>query len=216
MNTEVKDLNDSLDYIRQIKLNDSMFAKKNEVDPPTLPSKKNPSTFFSLQTSEQRIKVAKLTVLALLLGWIAFANFTAEQQRFQTSPPHFSPPSESLALTLAPAQKKDPELKTPPQKAPEQNLVPPLASKLSSEKKEESLENTKKIELAEKQEKQEKKESLEREYRIVQGDTLYKIAKRQMGKGSLVDYLAEYNKIDDPSKIRVGQVLKIPALPQEE
>lgn len=48
---------------------------------------------------------------------------------------------------------------------------------------------------------------------VVSGDTLWKIAEQHYGKGS--DYMrifeANRDQLDDPDRIKVGQVLKIPA-----
>lgn len=50
----------------------------------------------------------------------------------------------------------------------------------------------------------------EQDYEVLVGDSLYKIAEKKLGNGIYARQLAEYNKLKDPSKIRVGQVLKIP------
>lgn len=50
-------------------------------------------------------------------------------------------------------------------------------------------------------------------YIVQAGDSLRSIAIKFYGDGRLSDYLAEVNKIADPSKIRVGQKLIIPPKP---
>lgn len=49
-------------------------------------------------------------------------------------------------------------------------------------------------------------------YTVVSGDTLWKIATRHYGKGNEYMKIFEANRdiLDDPDKIQVGQVLKIP------
>lgn len=49
-----------------------------------------------------------------------------------------------------------------------------------------------------------------REYKVVKGDTLSKIAKKYLGDAKRYIEIATLNGIKDPNKIRVGQVLKIP------
>jgi LysM repeat protein len=46
-----------------------------------------------------------------------------------------------------------------------------------------------------------------RTYRVRSGDTLYAVAQRF---GTTVKAIQELNEIDDPSRLRVGQVLRIP------
>lgn len=50
-------------------------------------------------------------------------------------------------------------------------------------------------------------------YTVVKGDTLSRIAARQLGSGSRMNEIIAVNKglIDDPDDIRVGMVLKLPA-----
>ncbi|MGH9195607.1 MAG: LysM peptidoglycan-binding domain-containing protein [Acidimicrobiia bacterium] len=50
-------------------------------------------------------------------------------------------------------------------------------------------------------------------YTVKEGDSLRSIAIKFYGDGRLSDYLAEFNKIADPSKIRVGQKIIIPPKP---
>jgi nucleoid-associated protein YgaU len=49
-----------------------------------------------------------------------------------------------------------------------------------------------------------------RVHRVVAGDTLERIARREYSDTGLVDALARYNRIDDPASIRVGQSLDLP------
>ncbi len=49
-------------------------------------------------------------------------------------------------------------------------------------------------------------------YKVVKGDTLWAIAKRNYGDGTKYKVLAEKNKISNPNFIQVGQVLTIPVL----
>lgn len=50
-----------------------------------------------------------------------------------------------------------------------------------------------------------------RDYTVVRGDTLWSIAKRAYGKGSLYTHILSKNKmIKDPNRIYVGQVIFIP------
>lgn len=49
-----------------------------------------------------------------------------------------------------------------------------------------------------------------RTYTVVYGDTLWSIARRFLGKGSLYPLIAEANNIPNPNIIHVGQVLIIP------
>ena len=51
-----------------------------------------------------------------------------------------------------------------------------------------------------------------RTYKVVRGDTLYKIAVKFYKNGNLYRKIADFNRISNPNLIRVGQVLKIPAL----
>lgn len=51
-------------------------------------------------------------------------------------------------------------------------------------------------------------------YTIKKGDTLYTISEHFYGDGSKYDIIMEYNNITDPSKIQIGQVLKIPDVNQ--
>lgn len=50
-----------------------------------------------------------------------------------------------------------------------------------------------------------------RTYTVKSGDTLFKIARDQLGNGALYPKIAAANGITNPNLIRVGQVLKIPA-----
>lgn len=57
---------------------------------------------------------------------------------------------------------------------------------------------------------------LQKEYRVAASDSLYKISMRLYGSGEEVDHLYEMNKSiigPDPSKLKVGTILKIPAPP---
>ena len=49
-------------------------------------------------------------------------------------------------------------------------------------------------------------------YKVVQGDTLWIIAKRRYGNGDMYKKIYELNRdsITNPNVIRVGQVLKMP------
>ena len=49
-----------------------------------------------------------------------------------------------------------------------------------------------------------------RVHRVVAGDTLERIARREYGDAGLVVALARYNRVDDPASIRVGQSLELP------
>ncbi len=49
-----------------------------------------------------------------------------------------------------------------------------------------------------------------RTYTVVYGDTLWSIARRFLGKGSLYPLIAEANNIPNPNILHVGQVLIIP------
>lgn len=49
-----------------------------------------------------------------------------------------------------------------------------------------------------------------REYKVIKGDTLSKIAKKLLGDAKRYPEIATLNGIKDPNKIRVGQVLKMP------
>ncbi len=53
----------------------------------------------------------------------------------------------------------------------------------------------------------------EKTYTVVSGDTLWKIASQHYGNGNQYMKIFEANRdiLDDPDKIKVGQVLKIPA-----
>lgn len=57
----------------------------------------------------------------------------------------------------------------------------------------------------------------EQTYTIAKGDTLSKIAKEHYGKASAWHQIFEANRdvIDDPDRIFPGQVIKLPALPQD-
>ena len=50
-------------------------------------------------------------------------------------------------------------------------------------------------------------------YTVVYGDTLWSIARRFLGKGSLYTLIAKVNNMPDPNILRVGQVLVIPEVP---
>lgn len=49
-----------------------------------------------------------------------------------------------------------------------------------------------------------------KKYTVVAGDTLWDLAKRFYGDGSLYPRIAKANHISDPDVIRPGQVLQIP------
>jgi len=51
----------------------------------------------------------------------------------------------------------------------------------------------------------------EQTYTVVAGDTLSKIAQHFYGKASEYPKIAAFNGIDNPDRIRAGQVLRIPA-----
>ncbi len=51
----------------------------------------------------------------------------------------------------------------------------------------------------------------EQTYTVVAGDTLSKIAQHFYGKASDYPKIAAFNGIDNPDRIRAGQVLRIPA-----
>jgi len=48
------------------------------------------------------------------------------------------------------------------------------------------------------------------EYTVVSGDSLWKIAKRELNDGSRYKEIAQLNGIQDPNRINVGQVLRLP------
>jgi nucleoid-associated protein YgaU len=50
-----------------------------------------------------------------------------------------------------------------------------------------------------------------RTYAVKDGDTLYEIAKRELGASSRAKEIADLNGIADASKLKLGQVLKLPA-----
>lgn len=54
-------------------------------------------------------------------------------------------------------------------------------------------------------------------YTVEKGDTLSKIAKEQLGHASAWKQIFEANRdvLDDPDRIFPGQVIKLPALPEE-
>lgn len=43
------------------------------------------------------------------------------------------------------------------------------------------------------------------------GDTLYDIARRELGSAARAQEIADLNGISDPGRVRIGQVLKLPA-----
>lgn len=47
-------------------------------------------------------------------------------------------------------------------------------------------------------------------YTVKKGDSLWRIAQKQLGKGNRYKEIAALNGLSDPNKIRVGQILKIP------
>ncbi len=49
-----------------------------------------------------------------------------------------------------------------------------------------------------------------RTYIICKGDTLWSVAKKIYGDGQRWKDIAQANNIDNPTKLRVGQVLQIP------
>jgi LysM repeat protein len=49
-----------------------------------------------------------------------------------------------------------------------------------------------------------------RTYTVKKGDTLWKIADKYYGDGSKWKKIADYNKIKDPRKLKVGQKLRVP------
>ncbi|MEK6702127.1 MAG: LysM peptidoglycan-binding domain-containing protein [Planctomycetota bacterium] len=51
----------------------------------------------------------------------------------------------------------------------------------------------------------------DREYSIVEGDSMYKLAKTTYGDASLHTKLAEYNKLVDGKGLKIGQKLMLPA-----
>lgn len=54
--------------------------------------------------------------------------------------------------------------------------------------------------------------SLTRKHTVVAGDTLWDLAQRFYGDGSLFTLIAAANHLPDPDVIKVGQVLRIPEL----
>jgi hypothetical protein len=50
-----------------------------------------------------------------------------------------------------------------------------------------------------------------RRYVVQGGDTLYEIARRELGSSKRAQEIADLNGLADPSKLREGQTLKIPA-----
>lgn len=50
-----------------------------------------------------------------------------------------------------------------------------------------------------------------REHRIEKGDTLAGLAKRYLGKESRVDEIQDLNPTVDPTRLRIGQVIRLPA-----
>jgi LysM repeat protein len=50
-----------------------------------------------------------------------------------------------------------------------------------------------------------------RTYTVKGGDTLYDIAKQELGSSSRAKEIADLNGLADPGKLRVGQILKLPA-----
>ena len=54
------------------------------------------------------------------------------------------------------------------------------------------------------------KEENEREYVVKDGDTLGKIAEKYYGNSGYWEQLAEYNKMDNPNELHIGQIIKIP------
>ena len=53
--------------------------------------------------------------------------------------------------------------------------------------------------------------NLDLEFRVKSGETLSDIARRELGTANRAQELAELNGIDDPTKLRAGQTLKLPA-----
>jgi nucleoid-associated protein YgaU len=49
------------------------------------------------------------------------------------------------------------------------------------------------------------------EYTVVEGDTLSEIAQRLTGSSANWQRIAQENGVEDPTKLRVGQTLRIPA-----
>ncbi len=49
-------------------------------------------------------------------------------------------------------------------------------------------------------------------YKVLKGDTLWAIAKYHYGDGANYSKIAEFNKLTNPNKISVGQVIKIPVI----
>ena len=51
----------------------------------------------------------------------------------------------------------------------------------------------------------------ERTYTVKSGDTLSDIAKRELGATSRAQEIADLNGVTDPTRLKAGQVLKLPA-----
>ena len=68
---------------------------------------------------------------------------------------------------------------------------------------------------AEEDDEAEASEPEDRTYTVKPGDSLTTIAQTLYGDASLDDFLAEANGIADPTKLSVGQVLRIPPDPKE-
>lgn len=50
----------------------------------------------------------------------------------------------------------------------------------------------------------------EKTYKVKSGDSLWKIAQKELGNGSKYPQIAKLNGITNPNKLKIGQVLKLP------
>lgn len=54
------------------------------------------------------------------------------------------------------------------------------------------------------------------QYEVVAGDSLWKIAKTELGDGALYGVIASLNQLDNPRLIEVGQVLQLPVVDESD
>ncbi|MEK7487541.1 MAG: LysM domain-containing protein [Planctomycetota bacterium] len=193
---------DPLNYLHVVKLNSSNFfpEKEEKETAPIAPNSEIPerkSNFFLLREKIRFSKIHKFIILGLLCGWISVTHWWGQSTPLSISQENLLALKEtSLSKTLELNKKLFDSSKNQSQKTIEKAI--PLPESNSSK----TVEIPSTLLL--------KTEAVPAEYKVVKGDSLYKIALEKLGSAHYVEELIRYNQLDSSSKIRIGQVLKIP------